>query len=131
LGESRFVFDGVLEVGADAFELRHPGNDRVGLGGVLHVPHGEAEGVEVVLNAEELEGVAAVAVDEVALHFVDDGELECDVGGISKDGEDGDDEAEVEAARGSVLRGRGVLHREKDITLGREREAGGRILARD
>jgi len=69
-----------------------------------------------------LEGVAAVAVDEVALHFVDDGELEGDVGGVGEDGEDGDDEAEVEAARGSGLRGRGVWHRKKDITRGSGRE---------
>jgi hypothetical protein len=72
-----------------------------------------------------LEGVAAVAVDEVALHFVDAGELECDVGGVGEDGEDGDDEAEVEAASGSVLRGRGVLHWGKDITRGRVRERRG------
>ena len=128
LGESGFVFNGVLQVGADAFELRDPGENWIGLGGVLHVAHSEAERVEVVLNAEELERVTAVAVNEVALHFVDYGELEGDVGGISKDGEDGDDEAEVEAACGSVLRGRRVLHRGKDITRGRGRERQGRIL---
>ena len=116
------MLDSILEVGANAFELRYPGEDRVGLRGILHVAHGEAERVEVVLDAEELKGVTAVAVDEVALHFVDACELEGDVSGVGENGEDGDDEAEVEAPSGSVLRGRGVLHREKDITLGRGRE---------
>jgi len=95
LGESGFVFNGVLEVGADAFELRDPGENWIGLGGVLHVAHSEAERVEVVLNAEELERVTAVAVNEVALQFVDACELEGDVGGVGEDGEDGDCEAEV------------------------------------
>ena len=94
-GDSGLVFEGVDEVCTDAFELRDPGEDWIGLGGVLHVAHGEAEGVEIVLDAEKLEGVAAVAVHEVALHFVDAGELKCDVGGIGEDGEDGDAEAEV------------------------------------
>jgi hypothetical protein len=116
LGESGFVFDGVLEVGTDAFELRNPGDDRIWFAGILHVAHGEAEGVEVVLDAEELERVAAVAVDEVALHFVDARELERDVCGVGEDGEDGDYEAEVEASCGSVLRGRRILHWGKDIT---------------
>ena len=95
LGESRFVVDGILEVGANAFELRNPGEDWIGLRGILHVTHGEAEGVEVVLDAKELKGVTAVTVDEVALHFVDDGELEGDVGGVRENGEDCDCEAEV------------------------------------
>lgn len=122
LGESGFVLDGVFEVGADAFELRDPGDDRVGLGGILHVAHSEAEGVEIVLDAQELERVAAVAVDEVALHFADARELDGDVGGVGEDGEDGDDEAEVEAACGCLLRGKGILHWGKDITRGRGRE---------
>jgi hypothetical protein len=53
---------------------------------------------------------------------VDACELEGDVSGVGENGEDGDDEAEVEAPSGRVFRGRGVLHREKDITLGRGRE---------
>ena len=91
LGESRFVVDGILEVGANAFELRNPGEDWIGLRGILHVTHGEAEGVEVVLDAKELKGVTAVTVDEVALHFVDADELECDVTGVGEDGKDGAD----------------------------------------
>jgi len=81
----------------------------------LHVAHGEAERVEIVLDAEELERVAAVAIDEVALHSADTGKLESDVSGVSEYGEDGDGEAEVEAACGGGLRERGVWHREEDI----------------
>ena len=106
------MLEGVDEVSADAFELRNPGDDGVRLGGVLHVAHGQAERVEVVLDAEEVEGVAAIAVDEVALEFMEAGELKGDVGGEREDGEDGDEQAEIEAAGGSLLRGKSVLHRE-------------------
>ena len=116
LGEGGFVFDGVGEVGADAFELRDPGDDRVRLCGILHVAHGQGQGVEIVLDAKELERVAAIAIYHFALEFADSRELESDVGGVREDSEDGDDEAEVKAACRGVLRGRRVWHREKDIT---------------
>ena len=74
------------------------------------------------MDAEELEGVATVAIDEFALEFANAGELERDVSGVGEDGEDGDDEAEVEAAGGGVLRGRRGWHGEKDITWARGRE---------
>ena len=120
-GEGGFALEGVDEVGADAFELRDPGDDGVGFGGILHVAHGEAEGVEVVLNAEELERVAAIAVDEFALEFAEASELDGDVGGVGEDGEDGDDEAEIKTLGGCFLKGRRVLHWGKDITRGRGR----------
>jgi len=65
-GKGRLLLKGVDEVGADAFELRDPGDDGVRLGGILHVAHSEAEGVEIVLDAEKLERVTAIAVDEFA-----------------------------------------------------------------
>ena len=111
-GDGGFVFERVDEIGADAFELRDPGDDGVGFAGILHVTHGEAESIEVVLDAKELEGIAAIAVDEFALEFAEAGELEGDVSGVGENGEDGDDEAEVEAACGGGFRGRRVLHRE-------------------
>jgi hypothetical protein len=114
--ESEFLLEGVDEVDADALELWDPSDDGVRVGGVLHVAHGEAEGVEIVLDAEELEGVAAIAVDEFALEFAEAGELDGDVGGVGEDGENGDDEAEIEALRGGLLRGRRILHWGKDIT---------------
>jgi len=110
LRKSGFVFDGVFEVGADAFELRNPGEDGIRFGGILHVAHGETQGVEIVLDAQELQRIAAIAVDEFALKFAHAGELDGDVSGVSEDGEHGDDEAEVKASGGSVLRRRGCLH---------------------
>lgn len=121
-GEGGFLLEGVDEVGADAFELRDPGKDGVRLGGILHVAHGEAEGVEIVLDAEELERVATIAVDEFALEFAEAGELDGDVSGVGEYGEDGNDQAEIEAPRGGLLRGRSVLHWEKDITQRRGRQ---------
>jgi hypothetical protein len=66
--------------------------------------------VEIVLDAEKLERVAAIAVDEFALEFSEAGELDGDVGSVGENGEDGDDQAEVEAACGGVLRRRRGWH---------------------
>lgn len=96
--------------------MRDPRDDGVGFTGVLHVAHGEAEGVEIVLDAQELKGIAAIAVDEFALEFAEAGKLDGDVGGIGENRENGDDEAKVEALRGSFLRGKRVLHWKQDIT---------------
>ena len=62
------------------------------------------------MDAEELERVAAIAVDEFSLEFAEAGELDGDVSGVSEDGEDGDDQAKVEALYWGLLRGRGGLH---------------------
>lgn len=110
LGQGRFLLKGVDEVGADAFKLRDPGDDGIRLGGILHVAHGEAEGVEIILDAEELERVAAIAVDEFALEFAEAGELDGDVGGVGEYGKDGDDQAKEEALCWRLLRGRSGLH---------------------
>jgi hypothetical protein len=120
-GEGGFLLEGVDEIGADAFELRNPGDDGIRFGGILHVAHSQTQGVEIVLDAEELERVAAIAVDEFTLEFAEAGELNGDVSGVGKDGEDGDHQAEVEAACWRMLRGRCVLHWGKDITRVRVR----------
>ena len=86
LGIERFLLHGVQQIGADAFELRNPGNDRIGLAGVLHIAHGQTEGVEIVLDAEKLQGIAAIAVDHFALHDAQAGELDGDVGGVREHG---------------------------------------------
>ena len=44
-GEGGFLFERVDKIGADAFELRDPGDDGVRPGGILHVAHGETKGV--------------------------------------------------------------------------------------
>ena len=109
-GEEGFLLQGINEVGADAFELRNPRHDGVRLGRVLHVAHGEAEGVEIVLYAQELQGVAAVAVNEFALHLAHARKLHRDLGGIGQDSEDSDDQAEIKAASGRLLRRRSFVH---------------------
>jgi len=98
--------------------LRDPGDDGVRLGGILHVAHSEAEGVEIVLDAEELERVAAIAVDEFALEFAQAGELEGDVSSVGEDGEDGDGQAEIEAPAWELVEG------EKSFALGEGYNAG-------
>jgi hypothetical protein len=82
----------------------------------LHIAHGQTEGVEIVLDAEKLQGVAAVAVDHFALEDSQACKLEGDIGGVGENREDGDEQAQVEASRWRMLRRRGFVHWRKDIT---------------
>ena len=115
-GELRFSLQRVNKIGADALELRSPGDDGVRFGGILHIAHGETERVKVVLDTEELQGVAAVAVHQFALQFAEASELKGDICRVGQDGEDGDEQAEVEAACRGVLRGGCFFHYGEDIT---------------
>ena len=95
-GHAELIFDLQCagEVGADALELSLPGDQRVGLVVVEHVPHGEAQGIQVILNPEKLERIAAIMLDQIVLQFAQRGNLPGDVPGISHDGGDGDDQPE-------------------------------------
>src|SRR5207248_5638103 len=55
-GESRFQTHSVIQIGADAFELRRPGRQRIRLVAADHVAHGYGEQVQVILDTEQLEG---------------------------------------------------------------------------
>ena len=68
-GNLRFAPERALEIDADAIELRGPRGQRIRLIAVEHVAHRQAERVEIVLDAEQLERVRAVAIGEVGLQL--------------------------------------------------------------
>ena len=70
---------------------------RIRFGGVQHVAHGESDGIQIVLNAQELQGIFAVAIDHVALQATKSGKLHGDVGGIGQNGRESDDQSEQQA----------------------------------
>ena len=57
----------VVQIEADAIELRRPRDQRIGLAGVQHVAHRERELIQIVLDAQQLQRVAAVPIGEIGL----------------------------------------------------------------
>ncbi len=61
------LFQGIVQIEPDAIELRGPGGERIRLGCIEHVAHRERELIEIVLDAEQLQRVAAIAIGELGL----------------------------------------------------------------
>ena len=69
-----------VEISADAVELRRPGGERIGLRSASSMSRiASAELVQVVLNAQQLQRVPAVAVGEIGLQLPQAGNLPRDV----------------------------------------------------
>ena len=73
------------ELVAHALKLRLPGCQRIMLAAIQwiyveHVAHRHADGVKLVLNAQELQGIFAIAIDEIVLQFAQT----CDSAGYIK-----------------------------------------------
>jgi len=83
----RLSLQRIVEIAADALELRRPRRQPVVLLGIQHVAHGEAERVEVVLDAQQLQRIAAVAVGQLGLQRAEAGDTRPDVPGVRDDGE--------------------------------------------
>ena len=68
---SELIFDcsALVEIGAHALELRRPRDQRIGLVVVEHVPHGEGQRIQIILNPKKLERVAAISIDQIVLQF--------------------------------------------------------------
>jgi hypothetical protein len=90
----------------DTLELRRPGREWIRLVVVDHVAHGDCEQVQIVLDAQQLQGIFAVAVDQLALELAQACYLPGDVSGVHHDRCDGDDKAEQQAQGWRALRGR-------------------------
>jgi hypothetical protein len=80
--------------------------ERAALGGE-HVAHGEAERVQIVLNAKKLDGVFAIAIDEIALEVAESADLVSDVYRIGDDGGESDDQTENQGERRRAIDARG------------------------
>ena len=66
-GDLALSLQRIVEIGADACELIRPRGQGIRLAAVEHVAHREANLVQVVLNAQQLQRVASIAIGEVGL----------------------------------------------------------------
>jgi hypothetical protein len=90
---------GVVEIAAEAVELRRPGVERIAGLAVEHVAHRQAELIQIVLNPEQLQGIAAVAVGEIVLEVAQLRDLARQIPGIGGHRGQRDDEPEQEGRR--------------------------------
>ena len=77
---------GIVQISMDALKLCGPRGERVGLIIADHVPHGDSEQVQIILNAQQLQRVLAITVDQFRLKSAQPGHLPCDVRRIGQDG---------------------------------------------
>ena len=62
-GDGLLLRERVVQIGTDALERRGPGGQRIRLATVQHVAHREAELIEIILNAQQLQRfVSSVAM---------------------------------------------------------------------
>ena len=88
------------EIEANSLELRRPRRQRIGPLAVEHVAHGERQRIQIVLNAEKLQGILAITVGEVGLKNAKPGNLPGHIPGIDQDGRQRDDQSDQQPSRG-------------------------------
>ena len=69
----------IVQIGSHTLELRRPCRQRIGFFVIQHVAHGQAKRIQVVLDAQQLQGVFAVAVHQIVLQFAQAGDLPRDI----------------------------------------------------
>ena len=67
---------------------------------VQHVAHREPEQMQIVLNAQQLEGVLAVAIDQFALEHTEASNLAIDIDGVRNHRDQRQDQPDQEAPCG-------------------------------
>ncbi len=72
-----------IQIGAHAVELRGPCDQGVRLAGIQHVAHRQGHGVQIILQAQQLQRILAPAVHHVALQLAQTGELHANVRRVS------------------------------------------------
>ena len=90
----------VVEVLANALELRAPGAQRIRLIDFDHVPHRQRQLVEIVLNTEQLQRFAPAGVAELGLEAAEAGDLAGNVPGIRQHHGEGDQQPTNQRRRG-------------------------------
>ncbi len=60
--KSFFQFQGGIQIFANTLKLSAPRGERVRFTCIEHVAHGEAQGIQIILHAEKLQRIAAIAV---------------------------------------------------------------------
>ena len=89
----RLLRHGVFEIDPDALKLPLPGRQRIGFVPFQHVAHGKSQRVEAVLNAQQEQGIDAIAVDGPRLQHLEAFELQDGVARVHRDGRQGDGQA--------------------------------------
>jgi hypothetical protein len=92
-----FEVHGIIQIGADALKLRRPGGERIRFVIVNHIAHGDREQVQIVLDAQQLEGILAVAVNQFGLKLAQTCDLPRDVRRVGDDRGERDDQAKQQA----------------------------------
>ena len=92
--------ESVIKIFAHALELRPPRGKRIALPGfhrvhVEHVAHGDADGIQLVLNAQKLQRILAIPVDQVILQLAQAGDPSCHIPRVSHHGQKRNDQADV------------------------------------
>jgi hypothetical protein len=102
-GDLLFEPERVLQVGADAIELRDPCGERVAGVVVEHVAHRQRDGIEVVLNPQELQRVLPIAFGKVGLQRAQPRDLPADVPRRRDDRRQRHEQAQQKASRRRAL----------------------------
>ncbi len=80
---------------------------------VQHVPHRQPELVQVVLDAQQLQGILAVPLDQVALEHPQAGQLAVDVQRVGDDRGERQNQPDEQARRGRSTAGSAARHTER------------------
>ena len=104
--ELRLSDQRVVEISPDALELLGPGHHRVGAIVIQHVAHRQPQLVQIVLNAQELQRILAIPLDQATLERPQSDNLALDIERVCDDGRERQDKANQEARRrrATVLR---------------------------
>ena len=105
-----FQFEGIVQVCADALELRRPSGKRIGLIVVEHVAHSQRQGIQVVLNAQELKRVFAVPAGKIVLQFAKTRNLHRDVPGVGDHRGQSDEESQKQTRSWGAARRQWAKH---------------------
>lgn len=108
--ESGLEAHGIVEVSADTLELRRPRGQRVGFIAADHVAHGHSKQIEIILDAEQLQRVLAIPVDQFRLQLAEAGNLPGDVRRVCQHSRKGDNQPQNEANGRRTVRRRRAGH---------------------
>ena len=103
----------LVEIAPDARELRRPGHQRIRVVIVQHVPHRQPELIQVVLDAQQLQGILAVPLHQIALEHPQAGQLAVDVQRVGHDRGERQDQPDEQARRGRTTAGSAARHRQR------------------
>ena len=82
----RLSLQRIIQVSTNALKLRRPSHERILVIVVQHVAHRQPELIQVVLDAQQLQRIPAVSIDQLALEHAQARDLPIDVHRVGDDG---------------------------------------------